>query len=110
MKTTNLPGPSNSPPIPTGKLQAGFSPLNTMLTGGLPMGRLWTIGAFNSSSEARWCCKSNIIMALAQKAIAEGKKVLFLSPEIVYDTEHQTDFNEKLRNLGISVDEAHNEA
>ncbi len=74
------------------------------------MGRLWTIGAFNSSSEVHLCCKSNIMAAIAQKAIAEGKKVLFVSPEIVYDTEYQTDFNEKFRNLGISVDETHNEA
>lgn len=75
-----------------------------MLTGGLPRGQLWTIGAFNPSSEAHLCRKSNITMALAQKAIAEGKKVLFVSPEIVYDTEYQTDFNEKLRNLGLPVD------
>ncbi len=101
MKTTNSAAPSNSLPISTGQFQMGFSLLNTIMTGGLPMGHFWTIGAFNRSTEAHLLCKSNITMALAQKAIAEGKKVLFVSPELIYDTEYQNNLNEKLRNLGI---------
>jgi hypothetical protein len=78
----------------------GFTPLNTMLTGGIPIGQMVTIGAFCNRPEERHY-SSSIAMALAQRAIAQGKKVVFLTPEIMTDVEYQTDVAEKFRSLGV---------
>lgn len=88
--------------VPVGKLQMGFTPLNRMLTGGLPMGQLASIGAFYRSPGEREC-KSNLTITLAQRAFAQGKKVIFVTPELMTDAEYQTAIAEKFRNLGLSA-------
>ena len=40
-------------------------------------------------------------MSLAQRAIAEGKKVVFITPELMTDAEYQTAIAEKFSNLGV---------
>ena len=88
--------------VPIGEFKMGFTPLSRMLTGGIPIGQMMTIGAFHRSSEEQ-PCKSNITMALAQRANAQGKKVVFITPELMTDTEYQTAIAEKFRNLGLSA-------
>ncbi len=102
MKTTNLPAQSNSLDVPVGKFQMGFSPLNIMLTGGLPIDQMVTIGAFCNRPEER-NYKSNLTMSLAQRAVAQGKKVVFVTPELMSDVEHQRDIAEMFRSLGLSA-------